>query len=404
MAMNTEDALREYLRLFVQAAPRRTHRAAGPDVRLRRRRRARRQGDPRRRQARLRGPRAPLRPRRRRRRGQRSHRRPDRRAAGDQRAGPGRDGPRPDAVDDRHPRGPRPDRARRRHDAGGDAGHRDHRPARPARPRDRRGRRRRSSPTGCCRRSSTGASPRSSTGWPRSSRCSSTPPGPACARSWRRRTVTEARRRVGGRHLERLRAGIPAGLPVLYVPELFTQATGRRVVVARGPGASPRSWTSRETPAGDGPARRGRRSGSTRCWRPRRWCSSWARAGSARRRSPPPSGSRRRCTRAARCSCSPSTRPAGSPTPSASAPSATPPPRCPTPPSRPPASSRRGELWAAMLDTKAGWDELIRRHAPDAERPRRRAVQPALPEHHQPLRAQPRLPRHGAAARPPRHR
>ncbi len=27
----------------------------------------------------------------------------------------------------------------------------------------------------------------------------------------------------------------------------------------------------------------------------------------------------------------------------------------------------RGELWAAMLDTKAGWDELIVRHAPDAE-------------------------------------
>ncbi len=25
----------------------------------------------------------------------------------------------------------------------------------------------------------------------------------------------------------------------------------------------------------------------------------------------------------------------------------------------------RGEMWAAMLDTKAGWDELIRRHAPD---------------------------------------
>jgi len=27
--------------------------------------------------------------------------------------------------------------------------------------------------------------------------------------------------------------------------------------------------------------------------------------------------------------------------------------------------SKRGELWVAMLDTKAGWDELIRRHAPD---------------------------------------
>jgi len=26
-----------------------------------------------------------------------------------------------------------------------------------------------------------------------------------------------------------------------------------------------------------------------------------------------------------------------------------------------------GELWAAMLDTKAGWDELISRHAPDAQ-------------------------------------
>jgi anion-transporting ArsA/GET3 family ATPase len=26
----------------------------------------------------------------------------------------------------------------------------------------------------------------------------------------------------------------------------------------------------------------------------------------------------------------------------------------------------RGELWAAMLDTKASWDDLIRRHAPDA--------------------------------------
>ena len=42
--------------------------------------------------------------------------------------------------------------------------------------------------------------------------------------------VTEARRRVGNRHLERLRAGIPPSLPVLYVPELFTKATGRRVV------------------------------------------------------------------------------------------------------------------------------------------------------------------------------
>ncbi len=30
-----------------------------------------------------------------------------------------------------------------------------------------------------------------------------------------------------------------------------------------------------------------------------------------------------------------------------------------------PLADSRGELWVAMLDTKAGWDELIRRHAPD---------------------------------------
>ena len=30
-------------------------------------------------------------------------------------------------------------------------------------------------------------------------------------------------------------------------------------------------------------------------------------------------------------------------------------------------SAPRGELWAAMLDTKASWDDLIRRHAPDAK-------------------------------------
>ena len=90
MAMNTEDSLREYLRLFVKVplvgriGPlARTFdfvADAAPG----------RQGDPRRRQAGLRGARAPLRPRGRRRRGQRAHRRPDRRAAGDPRAGPGR--------------------------------------------------------------------------------------------------------------------------------------------------------------------------------------------------------------------------------------------------------------------------------------------------------------------------
>ncbi len=42
--------------------------------------------------------------------------------------------------------------------------------------------------------------------------------------------LTEARRGVGAQHLERLRDELSTSLPVLYVPELFTRATGRRVV------------------------------------------------------------------------------------------------------------------------------------------------------------------------------
>lgn len=45
--------------------------------------------------------------------------------------------------------------------------------------------------------------------------------------------ITERRRRVGAIHLERLRDALeqaPTEIPVVYVPELFTRATGRRVV------------------------------------------------------------------------------------------------------------------------------------------------------------------------------
>ncbi|MDJ0769872.1 MAG: ArsA family ATPase [Ilumatobacter sp.] len=42
-------------------------------------------------------------------------------------------------------------------------------------------------------------------------------------------TITEARRKVGAGHLARL-TGEVDGLPMLIVPELFTRATGRRVV------------------------------------------------------------------------------------------------------------------------------------------------------------------------------
>jgi anion-transporting ArsA/GET3 family ATPase len=46
--------------------------------------------------------------------------------------------------------------------------------------------------------------------------------------------ITEARRRVGAGHLERLRAGLADDVDVLYVPELFTRAAGRRVVALVG--------------------------------------------------------------------------------------------------------------------------------------------------------------------------
>ena len=42
--------------------------------------------------------------------------------------------------------------------------------------------------------------------------------------------MTEARRRVGAGHLDRLRTALGPTVPVIIVPELFTRATGRRVV------------------------------------------------------------------------------------------------------------------------------------------------------------------------------
>jgi anion-transporting ArsA/GET3 family ATPase len=42
--------------------------------------------------------------------------------------------------------------------------------------------------------------------------------------------LVEARRRIGAGHLDRLRAELAGRVPLLVVPELFTRATGRRVV------------------------------------------------------------------------------------------------------------------------------------------------------------------------------
>jgi anion-transporting ArsA/GET3 family ATPase len=42
--------------------------------------------------------------------------------------------------------------------------------------------------------------------------------------------MTESRRRIGAGHLNRLRESLGPSIPVVIVPELFTRATGRRVV------------------------------------------------------------------------------------------------------------------------------------------------------------------------------
>ncbi|MEO6124164.1 MAG: ArsA-related P-loop ATPase [Ilumatobacteraceae bacterium] len=42
--------------------------------------------------------------------------------------------------------------------------------------------------------------------------------------------MNESRRRVGDGHLDRLRSELPNDMLMLYIPELFTRATGRRVV------------------------------------------------------------------------------------------------------------------------------------------------------------------------------
>jgi anion-transporting ArsA/GET3 family ATPase len=54
--------------------------------------------------------------------------------------------------------------------------------------------------------------------------------GPAGATVMDAARLSVARRRVGVEHLDRLRAALPADLAMLYVPEMFTRASGRRLV------------------------------------------------------------------------------------------------------------------------------------------------------------------------------
>ena len=313
------------------------------------------------------GARAALRPRGGRRVGHRPRGRPAGRAAGHQRAGEGRPGARPDGLDGRHPRRPGRTGAVDRGRARGDAGHRDARAGRTHRARDTTSTWPPWSSTGCCPSCSAGARRRSST------RCGS-------------------RRRVGA-----LDAVAGAGVqPVLDAAELA-------VTLAADAGRAPHPAARRAaagtgrcstcptcSPATTACAPRSRRRGT----RARSWGTDGRAAATADDRSgtleqlfaakeivihcgsggvgktttaAAAAAPWRPPTSAARCSCSPSTRPSGWPTRSASSSSATSRRGCR--PRRSPSAGvePRGELWAAMLDTKQSWDDLVRRHAPDAQ-------------------------------------
>ena len=110
----------------------------------------------------------------------------------------------------------------------------------------------------------------------------------------------------------------------------------------------------------------------------------------------------RRRTSAARCSCSPSIRPGGWPTPSAWSSSATSRPGCPTEAFTDGGRRAPGRAVGRHARHQAVVGRPDPPPRPRRSHPRRDPGQPALPEHHRQVRPEPRLHRHGAALRDPR--
>ena len=399
MAMDTEQSLKEYLRLQLQLP---LVARIGPLARsldFVAQRRAGREGDPHRRQAPVEVARAPLRPRRRRRRGHRTRRGAARPRRDHPRARAGRHGARPDAMDARHPERPGADGRRHRRAPRGDAGQRDHRARRSHQSDDERRSRRRRREPGAARavRARRGGSCSSaSASRPGAARRQLSPARASQPRARRRRarraTAPHAARRTSATLREELAGGALPLRARAVRPQHGLRATKQ----------SPRRSARSSGSDGATAARTTAASRSMRCSRRRRSSSPAARAASARRRPRRPRRRWRPPTSAGRCSCSPSTPPAGWRTRSGSRRSATSSGASPTEAFAAAGVDPRGELWVAMLDTKQSWDDLVRRHAPDAADPRRDPRQPALREHHGSLRAEPRLHRDGAAVRHPR--
>ena len=220
-----------------------------------------------------------------------------------------------------------------------------------------------------------------------------------CARSstapsWRSRCAAPAPRTSPG-----CARSCPPARPLLYVPYLFQRSHGARatrqvaehlgeelgLLMARRKQRRRRPGSHRAAARGQGdrhPLRLGRRrqddhgGGGRPRWRP--------------------------CTTAARCSCSPSTRPGGWPTRSGLEAFGN------VETQVPPRGVRRGRRRAprrAVGGDARHQAELGRPRPPPRARrrhPRRDPRQPALQEHHRPVRAEPRLHRDGAALRDPR--
>ncbi len=163
-------------------------------------------------------------------------------------------------------------------------------------------------------------------------------------------------RRTRAAHLARLRAGLGGRRRCSTCRTCSPRTHGLRATAAGRRGARRGAGVlMRRPPVGPRPGRLARAAargqGDRGLLRLGRRRQDDDRGGRRRRWRPP--------TSAARCSCSPSTRPGASPTRSASSGSAT--SRRQVPPELFAAAGvePRGELWAAMLDTKQSWDDLV---------------------------------------------
>ena len=236
------------------------------------------------------------------------------------------------------------------------------------------------------------ANPMSSTGSARRCRCSSTRSGAAAEPCSRRPGSPTPDAEIGEGHLDRLRA--ESDLPMLIVPELFTRATGRRVVtlVADALGRGARLVERRRRRATDRVDLQALMAAKEMVL----VCGSGGVGKTTTAAAMAVSAVTEIGGRVLVLTVDPARRLADALGVGQIGNEAT---LVPDSAFTDAGVEPRGELWAAMLDTKAGWDDLIRLPCPRRRSCARPCWRTRLPEHHQSIRAQSRLPGDGAAAR-----